>query len=85
MLRDWSPRVHELGKVFKPYWRYEKGIAEDASQEAKGAFEECRKLIRERSLAVIERERNEKKAETETETGEANGRDAETNAVRGTR
>jgi len=45
MRLDWSPRVYELEKIFEPYWSYKEGLAEDAPQEAKDAFEECRKLV----------------------------------------
>ena len=42
---DWSPRVYELEKIFKPYWSYEKGLAEDAPQEVKDAFKEHGELV----------------------------------------
>ena len=42
---DWSPRVYELEKIFKPYWNPDDGVPEDAPQEAKDAYEEFCKLV----------------------------------------
>ncbi len=46
MKYDWPPRVYELEKIFLPYWSYEKGLAEDAPQEAKAAYKEHGEFVR---------------------------------------
>lgn len=43
---DWPPRVYELEKIFKPYWKPKIGILDDAPQEAKDAFEEYREIVK---------------------------------------
>ena len=40
----WPPRYYELKKRFQPYWSRENGLVEDAPQEAKDAYEECRRI-----------------------------------------
>lgn len=42
---QWSPRVDELKKIFLPYWNPEDGVPDDASQEAKDAYEEFCRLV----------------------------------------
>ena len=42
---DWSPRVYELEKIFKPYWNPDDGVPDDAPQEAKDAYKEHGELV----------------------------------------
>lgn len=54
MMYKWPPRYYELKKIFMPYWKPPIGVPDDAPQEAKDAFEECRKIAEKAACQYVE-------------------------------